>query len=104
MRTAATSPRRAVPRRRPEFGFATARCRGGLQHDAPSAHLKHMPGGCGDQIRCCRARFTGQPEHVINFVFFVAEEPAARRSMASEMGFAMVNEMIGHKTQSTAST
>jgi glutamate synthase (NADPH/NADH) large chain len=39
-----------------------------------------------------RARFTGQPEHVINFFFFVAEE---LREIMAEMGFATVNEMIG---------
>jgi glutamate synthase (NADPH/NADH) large chain len=39
-----------------------------------------------------RARFTGQPEHVINYFFFVAEE---LRQIMAEMGFATVNEMIG---------
>jgi glutamate synthase (NADPH/NADH) large chain len=39
-----------------------------------------------------RKRFTGKPEHVINFFFFVAEE--MRRLMA-RLGFRTVNEMIG---------
>jgi glutamate synthase (NADPH/NADH) large chain len=39
-----------------------------------------------------RARFTGQPEHVINYFFFVAEE---LRQIMAEMGFATVAEMIG---------
>ncbi len=39
-----------------------------------------------------RARFTGQPEHVINYFFFVAEE--VREIMAS-LGFRTLNEMIG---------
>jgi glutamate synthase (NADPH/NADH) large chain len=39
-----------------------------------------------------RARFTGQPEHVINYFFFVAEE---LREIMAEMGFRTVNEMIG---------
>jgi glutamate synthase (NADPH/NADH) large chain len=39
-----------------------------------------------------RARFTGQPEHVINYFFFVAEE---LRQIMAEMGFRTVNEMVG---------
>jgi glutamate synthase (NADPH/NADH) large chain len=39
-----------------------------------------------------RARFTGQPEHVINYFFFVAEE---LRQIMAEMGFRTVEEMIG---------
>jgi glutamate synthase (NADPH/NADH) large chain len=39
-----------------------------------------------------RARFTGQPEHVINYFFYVAEE---LRLIMAEMGFRTVNEMIG---------
>src|SRR6185312_16454667 len=39
-----------------------------------------------------RARFTGTPEHVINYFFFVAEE--LREIMAS-LGFRTVNEMVG---------
>ena len=39
-----------------------------------------------------RARFTGQPEHVINYFFFVAEE---LREIMAQLGFRTVNEMIG---------
>ncbi|HSG55306.1 MAG TPA: glutamate synthase subunit alpha, partial [Paracoccaceae bacterium] len=39
-----------------------------------------------------RARFVGQPEHVINYFFFVAEE---LRAIMAEMGFATLQEMIG---------
>ncbi|MBV9460806.1 MAG: glutamate synthase subunit alpha, partial [Bradyrhizobium sp.] len=39
-----------------------------------------------------RKRFTGQPEHVINYFFFVAEE--VREIMAS-LGFRSFNEMVG---------
>jgi glutamate synthase (NADPH/NADH) large chain len=39
-----------------------------------------------------RARFTGQPEHVINYFFFVAEE---LRAIMAELGFRTMNEMIG---------
>jgi glutamate synthase (NADPH) large chain len=39
-----------------------------------------------------RARFTGQPEHVINFFFFIAEQ--MRQHMA-KLGFRTVDEMVG---------
>ena len=39
-----------------------------------------------------RAKFDGQPEHVINFLFMVAEE--CRELMAS-MGFASMDDMVG---------
>jgi glutamate synthase (NADPH/NADH) large chain len=48
--------------------------------------------GVATQDPVLRARFTGQPEHVINFFFFVAEE---LREIMAQMGFATVNEMIG---------
>jgi glutamate synthase (NADPH/NADH) large chain len=40
-----------------------------------------------------RARFTGTPEHVINFLFYVAEE---LRAIMAELGFRTVEEMTGH--------
>jgi len=39
-----------------------------------------------------RARFTGQPEHVINYFFFVAEE---LRHIMAQLGFRKVEEMVG---------
>jgi glutamate synthase (NADPH/NADH) large chain len=39
-----------------------------------------------------RARFSGKPEHVINFFFFVAEE---LRAIMADLGFKTVDEMIG---------
>ena len=39
-----------------------------------------------------RARFTGQPEHVINYFFFVAEE---LRAIMAELGFRTIAEMVG---------
>jgi glutamate synthase (NADPH/NADH) large chain len=55
-------------------------------------HLNTCPVGVATQDPVLRARFTGQPEHVINFFFFVAEE---LREIMAEMGFATLNEMIG---------
>jgi glutamate synthase (NADPH/NADH) large chain len=48
--------------------------------------------GVATQNPVLRARFTGQPEHVINYFFFVAEE---LRQIMAEMGFRTVEEMIG---------
>jgi glutamate synthase (NADPH/NADH) large chain len=48
--------------------------------------------GVATQDPVLRARFTGQPEHVINYFFFVAEE---LREIMAEMGFRTLNEMIG---------
>ena len=39
-----------------------------------------------------RKRFVGQPEHVINFFFFVAEEV---REIMAELGYRTFDEMIG---------
>ena len=39
-----------------------------------------------------RAKFAGEPEHVVNFLFMVAEE--LREYMAA-MGFRKVNDMVG---------
>jgi glutamate synthase (NADPH/NADH) large chain len=55
-------------------------------------HLNTCPVGVATQDPVLRARFVGQPEHVINYFFFVAEE---LRQIMAEMGFRTVEEMIG---------
>lgn len=55
-------------------------------------HLNTCPVGVATQDPALRKKFTGQPEHVVNYFFFVAEE--VREYMAS-MGFRTFNEMIG---------
>ena len=55
-------------------------------------HLNTCPVGVATQDPVLRKRFTGQPEHVINFFFFVAEEV---RELMAEMGYRTFNEMIG---------
>ncbi len=55
-------------------------------------HLNTCPVGIATQDPELRARFTGTPEHVINYFFFVAEE--VREYMAT-MGFRSFEEMIG---------
>ncbi len=76
-----------------EFGFATAPLivEGCIM--MRKCHLNTCPVGVATQDPELRKRFTGQPEHVINFFFFVAEE--ARQLMA-RLGFRTMNEMIGH--------
>ena len=55
-------------------------------------HLNTCSVGIATQDPELRARFAGQPEHVINYFFFVAEE---LRLIMAELGFKTVNEMIG---------
>src|SRR5579859_2102153 len=75
-----------------EFGFATAPLIAAGCIMMRKCHLNTCPVGIATQDPVLRARFTGQPEHVINYFFFVAEE---LRQIMAEMGFASVNEMIG---------
>ncbi len=75
-----------------EFGFATAPLvvEGCIM--MRKCHLNTCPVGVATQDPVLRKRFSGQPEHVINYFFFVAEE--AREYMA-QMGFRTFDEMIG---------
>jgi glutamate synthase (NADPH) large chain len=75
-----------------EFGFATAPLvvEGCIM--MRKCHLNTCPVGVATQDPVLRKRFTGQPEHVVNYFFFVAEE--ARQIMA-EMGIRTINELIG---------
>jgi glutamate synthase (NADPH/NADH) large chain len=75
-----------------EFGFATAPLIAAGCIMMRKCHLNTCPVGIATQDPVLRKRFTGQPEHVINFFFFVAEE--VRRLMAT-MGYRTVDEMIG---------
>ncbi len=75
-----------------EFGFATAPLIAAGCIMMRKCHLNTCPVGVATQDPVLRARFTGQPEHVINYFFFVAEE---LRQIMAEMGFRTINEMIG---------
>jgi glutamate synthase (NADPH/NADH) large chain len=55
-------------------------------------HLNTCPVGVATQDPVLRKRFVGQPEHIINFFFFVAEEV---RELMAQMGFRTFAEMIG---------
>ncbi len=75
-----------------EFGFATAPLivMGCIM--LRKCHLNTCSVGIATQDPELRTRFAGQPEHVINYFFFVAEE---MRAIMAELGFRTVNEMVG---------
>jgi glutamate synthase (NADPH/NADH) large chain len=75
-----------------EFGFATAPLIAAGCIMMRKCHLNTCPVGVATQDPVLRKRFTGQPEHVINYFFFVAEEV---RELMAEMGFRTFSEMIG---------
>ncbi|MBT5455080.1 MAG: glutamate synthase subunit alpha, partial [Rhodospirillaceae bacterium] len=75
-----------------EFGFATAPLIAAGCIMMRKCHLNTCPVGIATQDPLLRKKFTGTPEHVINYFFFVAEE--VRQLMAS-LGFRTIDEMIG---------
>ncbi|HTV90851.1 MAG TPA: glutamate synthase large subunit [Stellaceae bacterium] len=75
-----------------EFGFATAPLIAAGCVMMRKCHLNTCPVGIATQDPVLRRKFTGTPDHVINYFFFVAEE--ARQLMA-EMGFRRLDDMIG---------
>jgi glutamate synthase (NADPH) large chain len=75
-----------------EFGFATAPLIAAGCLMMRKCHLNTCPVGIATQDPRLRARFTGKPEHVINYFFFVAEEV---RELMAAMGFRTIDEMIG---------
>ena len=75
-----------------EFGFATAPPIASGCIMMRKCHLNTCPVGVATQDPVLRKRFTGQPEHVINYFFFVAEE---LRVIMANLGFRTLNEMIG---------
>ena len=75
-----------------EFGFATAPLIAAGCIMMRKCHLNTCPVGVATQDPVLRARFTGQPEHVINYFFFVAEE---LRAIMADMGFRTIAEMVG---------
>jgi glutamate synthase (NADPH/NADH) large chain len=75
-----------------EFGCATAPLIAAGCIMMRKCHLNTCPVGVATQDPVLRRRFKGQPEHVINYFFFVAEE--VREIMAS-LGYRHFDEMIG---------
>jgi glutamate synthase (NADPH/NADH) large chain len=75
-----------------EFGFSTAPLIAAGCIMMRKCHLNTCPVGVATQDPVLRKKFVGQPEHVINFFFFVAEEV---REIMAGMGYRTFNEMIG---------
>ncbi len=75
-----------------EYGFATTPLIAIGCIMMRKCHLNTCPVGICTQDPVLRAKFSGQPEHVINYFFMVAEE--ARRIMAS-LGIARIDDLVG---------
>ncbi|MBM4197226.1 MAG: glutamate synthase large subunit [Gammaproteobacteria bacterium] len=75
-----------------EFGFATAPLVAVGCIMMRVCHLNTCPAGVATQDPRLRERFAGKPEHVVNFMRFIAEDV---RSQMAELGFRNLNEMIG---------
>ena len=75
-----------------EFGFATAPLvvEGCIM--MRKCHLNTCPVGVATQDPVLRAKFSGKPEHVVNYFFFIAEEV---RQIMAQLGIAKFNDLIG---------
>jgi len=75
-----------------EFGFATAPLVATGCIMMRVCHLNTCPVGVATQDPQLRKNFTGDPDHVVNFMRFIAQE---LREVMAKLGFRTVNEMIG---------
>ncbi len=75
-----------------EFGFATAPLIVMGCIYLRKCHLNTCSVGIATQDPELRKRFAGEPEHVINYFFFIAEQ---LRQIMAELGLRTVNEMVG---------
>ena len=85
-----------------EFGFATAPLVAAGCIMMRKCHLNTCPVGIATQDPQLRAKFTGAPEHVVNYLFFVAEEV---RELLASLGLRSLEEAVGRSdllTQSDA--
>ncbi|HEY1847756.1 MAG TPA: glutamate synthase-related protein, partial [Opitutaceae bacterium] len=76
-----------------EFGFATAPLVATGCIMMRVCHLNTCPAGVATQNPELRAKFAGKPEHVVNFMRFIAEET---RQLMAQLGFRKIEEMVGH--------
>jgi glutamate synthase domain-containing protein 2/glutamate synthase domain-containing protein 1/glutamate synthase domain-containing protein 3 len=82
-----------------EFGFSTAPLVALGCILMRVCHLNTCPVGIATQNPELRKRFTGLPEHVVRYLFFVAEEA---RELMAKLGFRTMDEMIGRVDRLTA--
>ncbi|MEO6002786.1 MAG: glutamate synthase large subunit [Opitutus sp.] len=76
-----------------EFGFATAPLVATGCIMMRVCHLNTCPAGVATQDPRLREKYTGKPEHVVNFMRFIAQEV---RELMAQLGFRTIEEMIGH--------
>jgi len=75
-----------------EFGFATAPLVASGCIMMRVCHLNTCPVGIATQNPELRKKFKGKPEHVVNYMYFVAQE---LREIMAQLGFRTLNEMVG---------
>ncbi|MGH8269963.1 MAG: FMN-binding glutamate synthase family protein, partial [Steroidobacteraceae bacterium] len=75
-----------------EFGFATAPLVAVGCIMMRVCHLNTCPTGVATQDPRLREKFAGKPEHVVNFMRFIAQD---MREIMAQLGFRTVEEMIG---------
>ena len=75
-----------------EFGFATAPLVASGCIMMRKCHLNTCPVGIATQNPELRKKFEGKPEHVVNYMYFVAQE---LREIMAKLGFRTVDEMVG---------
>jgi glutamate synthase (ferredoxin) len=76
-----------------EFGFASAALVASGCIMMRVCHLNTCPVGIATQDPVLREKFAGKPEHVVNFMMFIADE---LREYMAQLGFRSVAEMVGH--------
>jgi glutamate synthase (ferredoxin) len=75
-----------------EFGFATAPLVATGCIMMRVCHLNTCPAGVATQDPRLREKFAGKPEHVVNFMTFIAQEV---RELMAQLGFRTIEEMVG---------
>ncbi|KAJ3294774.1 glutamate synthase [NADH] [Borealophlyctis nickersoniae] len=75
-----------------EWGFATTPLIAMGCVMLRKCHLNTCAVGIATQDPYLRKKFEGQPEHVVNFFYYVAEEV---RSIMAKLGFRTIEEMVG---------
>src|SRR5208337_3047583 len=75
-----------------EFGFASAALVASGCIMMRVCHLNTCPVGIATQDPELRKKFEGKPEHVVNFMMFIAQEV---REYMAQLGFRTLDEMVG---------
>ncbi|MEO8605956.1 MAG: glutamate synthase-related protein, partial [bacterium] len=75
-----------------EYGFASAALVASGCIMMRVCHLNTCPVGIATQDPRLRKKFEGKPEHVVNFMLFIAEEV---RELMAQLGFRTIDEMVG---------